>query len=151
MDNKIANYHHSHDLQRTLQDMDSKITKILMDSGADSMIPNIANKESAFHYCGQSGNAAVRKQQCFDLSWEKDVWFWDPVAPLQVVKEIIKFLHAGQIQLVVNKQSGWVSFFCTSWRNFFCYSQLFPGRKDSCFLGLFLPHTLRCQSNWAEV
>ena len=40
--------------------MDSKITKILMDSGADSMIPNIANKESAFHYCGQSGNAAVK-------------------------------------------------------------------------------------------
>ena len=39
--------------------MDSKITKSLMDSGADSMIPNIANKESAFHYCGQSGNAAV--------------------------------------------------------------------------------------------
>ena len=68
MDNKIANYHHSHDLQGNLQDMDSKITKILMDSGADSMIPNIANKESAFHYCGQSGNAAVRKQQCFDLS-----------------------------------------------------------------------------------
>ena len=26
----------------------------------------------------------------------------------QVVKEIIKHLHAGQIQLVVNKQSGWV-------------------------------------------
>ena len=64
MDNKIDNYHHSHDLQ----DMDSKITKILMDSGADSMIPNIANKESAFHYCGQSGNAAVRKQLFSDLS-----------------------------------------------------------------------------------
>ena len=108
LDNKIDNYHHSHDLQ----DMDSKITKILMDSGADSMIPNIANKESAFHYCGQSGNAAVRKEQFLDLSWEE-------VMPLQVVKEIIKFLHAGQIQLVVNKQSGWVSFFCISWRNFF--------------------------------
>ena len=49
--------------------MDSKITKILMDSGADSMIPNIANKESAFHYCGQSGNAAVSffGQNCLDF------------------------------------------------------------------------------------
>ena len=28
------------------------------------------------------------------------------VSLYQVVKEIIKFLHAGQIQLVVNKQSG---------------------------------------------
>ena len=41
---------------------------------------------------------------------KKLVSFWHPVAPLQVVKEIIKFLHAGQIQLVVNKQSGWVFF-----------------------------------------
>ena len=71
MDNEIDSYHHSHDLQGTLQDMDSKITKILMDSGADSMIPNIANKESAFHYCGQSGNAAVRKQQFSDNSREE--------------------------------------------------------------------------------
>ena len=54
---------------------------MLMDNGADSMIPNVANKESAFHYCGKSGNS-------------------------EVVKEIIKHLHAGQIQLVVNKQSG---------------------------------------------
>ena len=42
------------------QELDRKITQILMDSGADSMIPNIANKESAFHYCGKSGNSEVK-------------------------------------------------------------------------------------------
>ena len=30
-----------------------------MDNGADPMIPNIAKKETAFHYCGLSGNAEV--------------------------------------------------------------------------------------------
>lgn len=45
-----------------MQDKDSKITKMLMDNGADSMIPNVANKESAFHYCGKSGNSEVVKE-----------------------------------------------------------------------------------------
>ena len=43
----------------SLQDVDRKITQILMDNGADPMIPNIANKETAFHYCGLSGNSEV--------------------------------------------------------------------------------------------
>ena len=100
--------------------MDSKITKILMDSGADSMIPNIANKESAFHYCGQSGNAAVKIIFLNPFDFQFSIWpahvAWEvffflqielcPYSLYQVVKEIIKFLHAGQIQLVVNKQSG---------------------------------------------
>ena len=30
-----------------------------MDNGADPMIPNNDNKESAFHYCGKSGNSEV--------------------------------------------------------------------------------------------
>ena len=119
MDNKIANYHHSHDLQRTLQDMDSKITKILMDSGADSMIPNIANKESAFHYCGQSGNAAVRKQQFLDKSWE-EVSF--------VLRPSCAFAGGQRDHQVPprwpdptsGQQAVRVSvIFCISWRNFF--------------------------------
>ena len=43
----------------SLQDVDMKITQILMDNGANPMIPNIANKETAFHYCGKSGNSEV--------------------------------------------------------------------------------------------
>ena len=30
-----------------------------MDNGADPMIPNNDNKETAFHYCGKSGNSEV--------------------------------------------------------------------------------------------
>ena len=30
-----------------------------MDNGADPMIPNNDHKESAFHYCGKSGNSEV--------------------------------------------------------------------------------------------
>ena len=40
-------------------DIDKKISQILMDNGADPMIPNNDNKESAFHYCGKSGNSEV--------------------------------------------------------------------------------------------
>ena len=36
-----------------------KISKLLMDNGADPMIPNNDNKETAFHYCGKSGNSEV--------------------------------------------------------------------------------------------
>jgi hypothetical protein len=32
---------------------------VLMLRGADCMVPNTANKESAFHYCAQSGNSEV--------------------------------------------------------------------------------------------
>ncbi|XP_023333094.1 serine/threonine-protein phosphatase 6 regulatory ankyrin repeat subunit C [Eurytemora carolleeae] len=60
---------------------DQRITEILMNKKADSMIQNSSHRENAFHYCGQSGNS-------------------------EVVSEIIKHLHAGQIQLGVNKQSG---------------------------------------------
>ena len=70
-----------------------------MDNGANPMIPNIANKETAFHYCGKSGNSEVSPEKC----WLVLVGY---NSVLQVVKEIIKHLHAGQIQLVVNKQSG---------------------------------------------
>ena len=117
--------------------MDSKITKILMDSGADSMIPNIANKESAFHYCGQSGNAAVRKQLFSDLSWEE----------VSLVLTPLCAFAGGQRDHQVpsrwpdptsGEQAVRVSvFFLHFLAQFFCYSQLFPGRKDSCFLGLF--------------
>ena len=72
-----------------------------MDNGADPMIPNIANKETAFHYCGLSGNSEVI---LFSENISTDYHF-----TVEVVKEIIKHLHAGQIQLVVNKQSGWVA------------------------------------------
>ena len=30
-----------------------------MENGADPMIPNNDNKETAFHYCGKSGNSEV--------------------------------------------------------------------------------------------
>ena len=70
-----------------------------MDNGADPMVPNNDNKESAFHYCGKSGNSEVFfKMFCYFVN----IYF----IISQVVKEIIKHLHAGQIQLVVNKQSG---------------------------------------------
>ena len=33
-----------------------------MNNGADPMIPNKENKESAFHYCGKSGNSEVKRR-----------------------------------------------------------------------------------------
>jgi hypothetical protein len=33
--------------------------------GADCMVPNTANKESAFHYCAQSGNSEVNRLNIF--------------------------------------------------------------------------------------
>ena len=54
-----------------------------MDNGADAMIATFENHETPFHYCGEKGNEAV-------------------------AGEMIKYLHAGQIQLGVNKQSKFV-------------------------------------------
>ena len=78
-----------------------KISKLLMDNGADPMIPNNDNKETAFHYCGKSGNSEVA-ESLIPGKFNNVNWYLFA----QVVKEIIKHLHAGQIQLVVNKQSG---------------------------------------------
>ena len=44
-----------------------------MDNGADAMIATFENHETPFHYCGEKGNEAV-------------------------AGEMIKYLHAGQIQ-----------------------------------------------------
>ena len=44
----------------SIQESNQKITEMLMLRGADCMVPNNSNKESAFHYCGQSGNSEVR-------------------------------------------------------------------------------------------
>ena len=119
MDTKIDNYPHSHGLQGTLQDMDSKITKILMDSGADSMIPNIANKESAFHYCGQSGNAAVRKQLFSDLSWEEVSLVLTPLCAFAGGQRDHQ-VPSRRPDPTSGEQTVRVSvFFCISWRNFF--------------------------------
>ena len=96
--------------------------------------------------------ATLRWENNYFRTWaeKKLVWFWHPFVPLQVVKEIIKFLHAGQIQLVVNKQSGWVSFFAFLGAIFLLLTA-FPWKKRFVLFRAFLPHTLRCQSNWAGV
>ena len=41
-----------------------------MENGADPMIPNNDNKETAFHYCGKSGNSEVNVSNyvpCFSI------------------------------------------------------------------------------------
>ena len=63
---------------------DHKLVKLLMESGSDVFMQTATKKESVFHYCASEGNVPV-------------------------LKEILDNLHAGQIQLAVNKQSsnGW--------------------------------------------
>ena len=65
-------------------DEDARIIEVLMQNGSDVFMQTTQNKETVFHYCASEGNVAV-------------------------LKEILKNLHSGQIQLAVNKQSttGW--------------------------------------------
>ncbi|XP_059080155.1 serine/threonine-protein phosphatase 6 regulatory ankyrin repeat subunit B-like [Tigriopus californicus] len=65
-------------------DEDAKVIDLLMQHGSDVFMQTKETKETVFHYCALEGNVSV-------------------------LREILKNLHSGQIQLAVNKQSvnGW--------------------------------------------